>query len=328
MAKLYIPEGHQDGTGAVGIVSEEVVIREASAIIIPYLRSLGHTVLGGADTRGYSIAQRAQFANDNNVDAVMELHANAGGGTGDECFYAANTTLGGAQVAAAVAEGGTGGGLWPNRGRKPDTATYVGSLAIVRNTNAVAVLHELFFIDRQSDVNIWNNMAHRNTICVGIANGFLRGLGLATGPSISAPSPAPGPSTGGGSSILLCFDDEGPEVGQLQRDLRAMGYQDENGYDLEVDDDFGPATLYAVKRLQSYHGLDIDGIYGPASDGAIMAEIRAVQQALKDKGYDIQVDGAVGPHSDAAIRKFQADKGLVVDGIAGSATLAALGIAT
>ncbi|MEG1718621.1 MAG: peptidoglycan-binding domain-containing protein, partial [Bacteroidales bacterium] len=115
-------------------------------------------------------------------------------------------------------------------------------------------------------------------------------------------------------------------VGQMQRDLRAMAYEDENGNALIVDDDFGRGTEYAVKRLQSCHGLEIDGIYGVLSDAALMGEIKQVQEALVAKGYNLHVDGAIGQQTDLAIRDFQAKNGLISDGIVGNATRAALGI--
>jgi len=50
-----------------------------------------------------------------------------------------------------------------------------------------------------------------------------------------------------------------------------------------------------------------------------------VQQALLNAGYyDGKIDGKIGPRSQAAIKKFQADKGLKVDGVVGGKTSAAL----
>ena len=133
-------------------------------------------------------------------------------------------------------------------------------------------------------------------------------------------------STEAEGDIDCRFGDMNIVVGQMQRDLRAMAYEDQNGNELVIDDDFGLATEYAVKRLQSFHGLEVDGIYGPLSDAVLMGEIRQVQEALVAKGYDLHVDGAVGQQTDLAIRDFQAKNGLVVDGIVGNATRAALGI--
>lgn len=55
--------------------------------------------------------------------------------------------------------------------------------------------------------------------------------------------------------------------------------------------------------------------------------IRAVQTRLADLGYyKIRVDGIWGPKTLAAVKSFQRDYGLVVDGIVGSRTEKALGI--
>ena len=56
-------------------------------------------------------------------------------------------------------------------------------------------------------------------------------------------------------------------------------------------------------------------------------EVRQIQTALQNRGYDPgSVDGIYGERTEAAVRQFQADQGLAVDGIAGPDTLAALGI--
>lgn len=57
------------------------------------------------------------------------------------------------------------------------------------------------------------------------------------------------------------------------------------------------------------------------------AEVKRLQQALIDKGYSCGsagVDGSFGSDTDAAVRKFQTDRGLAVDGIVGPVTQTAL----
>jgi peptidoglycan hydrolase-like protein with peptidoglycan-binding domain len=54
--------------------------------------------------------------------------------------------------------------------------------------------------------------------------------------------------------------------------------------------------------------------------------VEALQQALVDEGYEIEVDGIFGDDTDAALRDYQNENDLDVDGIAGPSTLAALGI--
>ena len=56
-------------------------------------------------------------------------------------------------------------------------------------------------------------------------------------------------------------------------------------------------------------------------------EVRKVQQKLKNLGYYTgNVDGIFGTQTQSAVRRFQRDKGLSVDGIVGPKTLSALGI--
>lgn len=53
--------------------------------------------------------------------------------------------------------------------------------------------------------------------------------------------------------------------------------------------------------------------------------ISDIQTHLKTRGYDVgDIDGKMGPKTRSAIKSFQKDKGLVVDGIAGKNTQAAL----
>lgn len=47
------------------------------------------------------------------------------------------------------------------------------------------------------------------------------------------------------------------------------------------------------------------------------------QKLLQDKGYPIEVDGVFGPRTEKITRDFQADQGLVIDGIVGEKTWAA-----
>lgn len=61
--------------------------------------------------------------------------------------------------------------------------------------------------------------------------------------------------------------------------------------------------------------------------GSVGSEVTALQNALKNKGYyKGAVDGIFGSKTLSAVKTFQKDAGLTVDGIAGPQTLKALGI--
>lgn len=64
-----------------------------------------------------------------------------------------------------------------------------------------------------------------------------------------------------------------------------------------------------------------------AAQGATGEQVKAVQQALKDKGHDPgEVDGAMGPKTEAALRDFQQKEGLKATGRADSDTMAKLAV--
>lgn len=49
--------------------------------------------------------------------------------------------------------------------------------------------------------------------------------------------------------------------------------------------------------------------------------VRYLQEALDACGYNVSPDGVFGPLTESAVREFQRDSGLYVDGIAGPATI-------
>ncbi|MBL8601388.1 MAG: peptidoglycan-binding protein [Myxococcales bacterium] len=54
--------------------------------------------------------------------------------------------------------------------------------------------------------------------------------------------------------------------------------------------------------------------------------VRALQEALNEAGYSLDVDGDFGDGTDAAVRDFQSSNELDVDGVVGPDTWSALGV--
>jgi peptidoglycan hydrolase-like protein with peptidoglycan-binding domain len=106
-----------------------------------------------------------------------------------------------------------------------------------------------------------------------------------------------------------------------QFNLQRIGYMYYTG---ALDGIEGPLTIAAVKAFQTDQGLAVDGIYGPQTDAALIAETQAVQVLLNNFGYGLAVDGIAGSNTYAAIKAFQTANGLSVDGIAGQQTIAKL----
>lgn len=98
------------------------------------------------------------------------------------------------------------------------------------------------------------------------------------------------------------------------------------------------AGIMAVQQAMNMDygaGLVLDGIWGPASNAALRGHtvrlgecqemVRALQILLMAHGYDPNgVDGSFGYGCEAAVRQYQADHGLTVDGIAGYNTFVSL----
>ena len=134
---------------------------------------------------------------------------------------------------------------------------------------------------------------------------------------------------------------------EVQQRLKDLNY-----YDGDVDGNFGPLTISAVKSFQKengFKGKDVDGVLGSAtmkalysadakaksetapivggtlSSGSYGDAVEVLQKDLRDNYYYTgPVDGIYGPSVRAAVENFQASVGLKVDGKYGTASYNAL----
>jgi peptidoglycan hydrolase-like protein with peptidoglycan-binding domain len=133
------------------------------------------------------------------------------------------------------------------------------------------------------------------------------------------------------SGPTLATGSTGADVKRLQRILVMMKLLDYTG----IDGSFGPQTEGAVKSFQQSQGLTVDGIVGtltwqalPAdpdtpelASGSSSSEVSAMQQVLQNGGfYAGPIDGDFGPNTEAAVRTYQTQRGVTVDGIVGDQT--------
>lgn len=158
-------------------------------------------------------------------------------------------------------------------------------------------------------------------------------------------------STGSTGSSVLKYGSRGSAVKSLQQDLNTLGYNCGT-----PDGIFGSGTASAVKAFQRACNLSADGIAGSntlskiqglidsgASQGDTSSTpsspstptllkygsrgegVRALQEKLNALGYNCGApDGIFGSGTVSAVKAFQRDHGLSVDGIAGSRTLDAI----
>jgi len=89
----------------------------------------------------------------------------------------------------------------------------------------------------------------------------------------------------------------------------------QGGFDFDAVEEVGRAGKYIL--------LDYKKSSGSGGDRELN---KSIQRSLKEKGYDVgKIDGIRGKKWDAAVKQFQKDHGLVVDGIVGKKTMGALG---
>lgn len=141
---------------------------------------------------------------------------------------------------------------------------------------------------------------------------------------------------------ILKIGSRGAEVTKLQKGLKAQ-----NHFSSKVDGIYGPLTRNAVVEFQKKHHLQVDGIAGPQTlralygsstttapkqtssallrNGSRGQAVKDLQSQLKNLNYyKSTIDGIYGSLTESAVRAFQRDNGLAVDGIAGPQTFAAL----
>jgi len=87
--------------------------------------------------------------------------------------------------------------------------------------------------------------------------------------------------------------------------------------------------LIGALSVLTYHVINNETLNNEIVQTATVSENKAIQKKLKNLGYYYAgIDGIIGSKSKTAIKNFQRDYGLTVDGIVGPQTLKALGITT
>lgn len=179
-------------------------------------------------------------------------------------------------------------------------------------------------------------------------------LAILDGQGRPIPPPSGGGSVVAGQPEMLQMGMSGGIVKQLQELIIGMGY---DCGPAGADGVFGAGTDAAVRKLQADHGLEVDGIAGPATNKVIADayawanprptppgpppagtpgwpgrylvltrpimsgdDIRSWQAQMQARGWRIGIDGWYGLESLGICKSFQFEKGLVVDGVVGPTT--------
>lgn len=277
--------------GAKGLLDETTEDRKVTARVISALRNAGHTVYDCTDdsgrTQGQNLANIVTKCNAHPVDLNISNHLNAGGGTGVEVWCYNEKTK---DIAASICASVSSALGIQNRGVK-----YSKNLYVLRKTAGSAILVECCFVDNQNDASHWNADKCGDAIASAIAGKTVAG----TTSSGSAPAAVPA------SQLVTNVFDKENWIRRLQAECNAQGFSNQR-----VDGIPGKNTLAGCPEL------------GRSSKGKITA---LVQEYLKALGYYRgKVDGINGKLTQEAIKGFQRDHNLLVDGIVGQNTWRAL----
>ncbi|MFC7401043.1 N-acetylmuramoyl-L-alanine amidase [Citricoccus sp. GCM10030269] len=206
--------------------------------------------------------------------------------------------------------------------------------AVPTEAQWTSLVHLSAYICQQYGIPVENVIAHRDvpgaqTLCCGDA--FYAKLSALRNEISAARANGVGGSSSAGTYPTVRSGDEGEAVRRLQASLDATGHDPGS-----VDGVFGPATEQALRDYQASIGTLVDGIAGHKTWGALAThhaagttvrrgdsgtQVEYLQRGLSASlGKSLATDGIFGPNTESAVRSFQEDRPLAVDGIAGPAT--------
>lgn len=140
-----------------------------------------------------NLTERIKYVNSKGYDLNMELHLNAGGGTGPEVYYKHKSKQGKALAAAISKSIATNLGL-KNRGAKTKLISGQDYFGCVREIKCMSFLVETVFIDTKGDRDkvIYASGQEQCAKAIATAVAKYYGLGRKETPK-PAPTPAPSP---------------------------------------------------------------------------------------------------------------------------------------
>ena len=219
------------------------------------------------------LKSRTDLANEWGADVLVSIHHNAylgkwGAHGGVETY----TYPGGSQKSREIA--GVIHPLVVKAMGLRDRGLKTMNLHMLRESKMPAILIEGGFMDSSIDI-----LALRNNKKL-TANGEAIAGGIAVYFNLKI-------IDGNSQAIVYKFGDTGPAIGVIQKNLNSLGYN------LSVDNSFGPLMLNAVKDFQKKNGLAVDGSVGPSTQ-------RKISELLNEKDlvYRVIVEGKqIGAYS-------------------------------
>lgn len=269
------------------------------------LKTMGQTVImTRTDDKTVSLSERANIANNSNADLFISLHRDSFTEQTEWTNGVTNYVQNGSpdsyiKAAEMVLEEVVNVGVQSNKGVRE------GNYYVLRNTKMPSMLLEMGYINNKIDNELFDE--HLKQYGWAIAEGIVDYL-----------------------STVPPYDIE-----QMKRIQRMLNQR--YNTNLTVDGIYGPKTQSAIVKglqteLNSWLGisLKVDGIFGSATKAAtpLLGKgswgpiVALLQSALVGNGYNVgsRIDGIFGTNTQNAVKAFQSNNNLKVDGIAGPNT--------
>lgn len=272
MIKIYLDPGHggtDPGATANGLKEKNIVLDIAKKLKNNLQKYSGVKVrLSRTNDTFISLSQRASDANSWGADIFVSIHINAGGGTGFESFIYNGNVSG-----KTVSNQNTIHKEIMKQINVKDRGKKKANLAVLRQSKMPAILTEVLFIDTKADAGKLKDSKFIDKVVTGHENGIVKALGLKgsndSGKNSNSSENNPTTSwkkvTGNWTGQTLGNGEYGEPVKQLQEKLASNNppfYPNKGAKNNGIDSYYGDDTEDAVRRFQSYYGLDLDGLAG------------------------------------------------------------------
>lgn len=265
--------------------------------LIPMLRNQGHYVVDVTPKNEHfknskaAHEERAKRVNKGNFDIYLDVHLNAGGGTGTEMWVYAPRGLSYDYAREIVNNIVSDTGL-RNRGVKVKPTMWSLSM-----TNCPSIIVEGGFIDSKKDMDIITPELYARSIAK--AFGEVPGVVKPTDEIYR---------------VRKSWEDTKSQMGAYSKLDNAIVLAKK--LNLTVYDSKGAQIYPELEEVEPIKYTRLIKI------GARGEDVRLLQTYLNKLGYNSGVpDGIAGANTDKAIKHFQRANGLVVDGLAGKATI-------
>ena len=264
--KVFIGVGHggKDPGANSDYMTEKEYNLKTAKLVAQYLKEAGveYKLSRTADV-DTDMDSKVAMCNAYKPDLVIDVHYNGGGGTGFEVYY---SRVGGTSKTLAENINTEMKKLMKSRGVKTKLdSSGRDYFAIIRLTDAPAVLLEGGFVDTKSDADYIK--ANYSKIARAYADGILKTLGITVKTdSVSAAKPV--------------LDKTGYKKGDKSDDIFCMKMQliiakklGINKYGMDKNISFGDGTLNAVNYLLGQWGYKQNGIAGVNFRKRLITEI-------------------------------------------------------